>query len=80
MDRLKDLKLDLLSFAFALLVNRLVTAGIGSAAGEVTPAFLQSTTEWLRSLPAWLRILLAIVLADFIIYWIHRAQHTYGLL
>jgi sterol desaturase/sphingolipid hydroxylase (fatty acid hydroxylase superfamily) len=79
-DRFKDLKLDVLSFAFALLVNRLVTAGIGSAVGEVTPAFLQSTTEWLRGLPAGLRILLAIVLADFVIYWIHRAQHTYGLL
>ena len=27
-----------------------------------------------------MRILSAIVIADFIIYWIHRAQHRYGLL
>ena len=77
-DRFRDIKLDVLSFAFALLVNRVVTLGIGSAVGEATPGFLQSTTAWLGSLSTPLRIVLAIVITDFIIYWIHRAQHTYG--
>ena len=76
----RELKLDVLSFAFALAVNRVATVLILHAAGDSTPAFLQHTVEWLRSLPSALRIVSAIIIADFIIYWIHRAQHRYGLL
>ena len=79
-NRFKDLKLDVLSFAFALGVNRVATMTVLGAVGESTPEFLQNTVAWLRSLPGAVRILSAIVAADFIIYWIHRAQHRYGLL
>src|SRR3954463_8434086 len=76
-DRWKDLKLDVLSFAFALLVNRLVTHLIRDTVGDVTPVFLQSTAAQLRNLPSALRIVIALFVVDFIIYWIHRSQHRY---
>lgn len=79
-NRFKDIKLDVLSFAFALAVNRLATAGIHHAIGNATPAFLQSTAAWLAGLPAVVRVIAAIALADFTIYWIHRSQHRYRLM
>jgi sterol desaturase/sphingolipid hydroxylase (fatty acid hydroxylase superfamily) len=79
-DRYKDLKLDVLSFAFALAVNRVVTLIIGGTVGDTTPEFLQSTAAWLRGLSSPVRIVMAIFIVDFIIYWIHRSQHRFGLM
>src|SRR4030095_7250584 len=76
-DRLKELKIDLLSFAFALLVNRIVTRAILSAAGDITPLAIRPVVGYLRELPSAVRIGLAILLTDFIVYWIHRSQHTF---
>jgi sterol desaturase/sphingolipid hydroxylase (fatty acid hydroxylase superfamily) len=79
-DRWLDLKLDLLSFAFALAVNRGCTYWIRSYVGEVTPASLAAPLRYLQSLPGIVKIILALFIVDFIIYWIHRAQHRYQLL
>ncbi|HWB05374.1 MAG TPA: sterol desaturase family protein [Verrucomicrobiales bacterium] len=79
-DRFREIKLDILSFAFALAANRLISLGIRHTIGDVTPAFLQGTVAWLQALPGAVKIIAAIFMADFIIYWIHRAQHRFGFL
>jgi len=79
-DRWRDLRLDLLSFVFAVVVNRLCTYVIRRCVGDVTPALLASPIRYLQSLASPIKILLALFLADFTIYWIHRAQHKYALL
>src|SRR4030081_1473911 len=79
-DRWLDLKLDLLSFAFALAVNRASTYLIRALVGDVTPAFLAPSVRYLQQLPSLGKILLALVVVDFVIYWIHRGQHTFDLL
>jgi sterol desaturase/sphingolipid hydroxylase (fatty acid hydroxylase superfamily) len=77
-NRLKDLKIDLLSFAFALTVNRLVTRIISAASLDLTPHSLRDPVTYLQQLPSAVRILLAILVTDFAIYWIHRSQHTFA--
>src|SRR5882762_10287385 len=77
LNRWLDLKLDLLSFAFALTVNRVSTHAIRSLVGNVTPASLARPVYYLQHLPSVWKILLALVVVDFVIYWIHRAQHTF---
>src|SRR2546427_12694298 len=70
-DRWRDLRLDVLSFAFALTVNRLCTHFIRSFIGDITPACLAHPVQVLQSLPSSVRILLALFMVDFLIYWIH---------
>jgi len=79
-DRWKDLKLDVLSFAFALTVQRIVTYLVRSTVGDVTPAFLAGTVHSLQSLPSVVRIIMALFIVDFIVYWIHRSQHRYTIM
>jgi sterol desaturase/sphingolipid hydroxylase (fatty acid hydroxylase superfamily) len=79
-DRWKDLKVDVLSFAFALAVNRIVTYMVRSAVGDVTPLFLRPTVHFLQGLPSAARIALALFIVDFLVYWIHRSQHTYNVM
>ena len=79
-NHVRELKLDVLSFAFALGVNRVATLCVLGTVGDTTPAFLESTVAWLQGLPGAARIVIAIIMADFIIYWIHRSQHRFGLM
>jgi sterol desaturase/sphingolipid hydroxylase (fatty acid hydroxylase superfamily) len=79
-DRWKDLKIDLLSFAVAISVNQLCQVILGAAFVQSMPGPIASGLAGLQSLPAWLRVCLAIVVVDFLIYWIHRAQHRSDLL
>jgi len=79
-DRFHDLKLDLLSFAFALAVNRVSTYVIRSSIGDVTPAGLAPLVHYLQNLPSVCKIVIALFMVDFIIYWIHRGQHHYDVL
>src|SRR5690348_7279936 len=74
-DKFHDLKLDLLSFAFALAVNRVSTHVIRAWVGDVTPAGLAPWVHYLQSLPSICKIIIALFIVDFIIYWIHRGQH-----
>lgn len=76
-NRWKDMKLDVLSFAFALAVNQAVTHLIRNTVGDVTPGALQPLAAWLQGLPSAVRIVVALFIVDFIIYWIHRSQHRY---
>ena len=79
-DRWLDFKLDALSFAFALTVNRISTWFIRGAIGDVTPPFMAGTVHYLQSLPSAVKIIVALFIVDFILYWIHRAQHRFNLM
>ena len=74
-DRWKDLKIDVLSFTVAVGVNKLCKVILGATFVQSVPEFLTTSVAGLQSLPSWIRICLAIVVVDFLIYWIHRAQH-----
>jgi sterol desaturase/sphingolipid hydroxylase (fatty acid hydroxylase superfamily) len=76
-NRLADVKLDVLSFSFALAVNRICNYIFRAAAVRLTPPHLATVVSALQSLPSALRIIIALFIVDFIIYWIHRAQHNY---
>src|SRR5437870_6440637 len=79
-DRWRDLRLDMLSFAFALTVNRVCTFLLRAWVGDTTPQFLAGPVAFLQGLSSPAKIVLAVFVVDFIIYWIHRAQHRYGVL
>ena len=73
-DRWLNWKNDALSFFFAILMSRISRRLVGGPIDLYAPTW---TFETLDRLPGALRIFLAIVIADFIIYWIHRAQHQF---
>jgi sterol desaturase/sphingolipid hydroxylase (fatty acid hydroxylase superfamily) len=77
-NRWKHLKIDVLSFALAILMNRTSQYSITGFLNAYAPAVIFKEGLGLRALPAPVRIFLAIMLADFVIYWIHRAQHGLG--
>ena len=79
-DRWADLKIDLLSFSLAILMNRFCTKAVKSMINAVAPAALVGGWHALQSLPGAVKIALAIVVADFVIYWLHRAQHHFDVL
>ena len=74
-DRWKDLKIDVLSFAVAIGFNRLCKILLGGYFLSMMPGWLLSSFQSLHALPGWSRIILAILVVDFVTYWIHRAQH-----
>jgi sterol desaturase/sphingolipid hydroxylase (fatty acid hydroxylase superfamily) len=74
-DRLASLRLDLLCFGFALLANRVSTQTVTGAIEALGPPLLVDAWHGLRELPSAARIALALVTVDFLLYWLHRAQH-----
>jgi sterol desaturase/sphingolipid hydroxylase (fatty acid hydroxylase superfamily) len=82
LNRWADLKLDVLSFAFALTVNRICCHWIRNYAGGLSLELQAwgAPLAYLRALPGVAKIALALFIVDFIIYWIHRAQHRFELL
>jgi len=80
LDRWADLKTDLLSFSLAVLMNRICTHAISTAAGVMVPPALVGGMRALQAVPGALKIVMAIIVADFIIYWIHRSQHHFDTL
>ncbi len=79
-DRFADLRLDLLSFGFALVVNRLSNRAVSGAMNAVLPAVALHSLQAMAALPSVWKFVGSIVLADFTIYWLHRAQHKYDVL
>ncbi len=75
-DRWADLKIDLLSFSLAVLMNRACTHAILTATNAVLPARMLGGIHTIQALPGVVKMVMAglLVLADFVIYWIHRAQ------
>jgi sterol desaturase/sphingolipid hydroxylase (fatty acid hydroxylase superfamily) len=76
-DRWVDLKIDLLSFALAVTVNRLSTKIINAGMEAISPEFVVEWIHSVQALPGAVKILMAVFVVDFIIYWIHRAQHRF---
>ena len=74
-NRFASLKIDLLSFSLAIVLNRVCGQFWAGIARAITPRFLVSSVVAVQALPGAIKIAMAIVVADFIIYWIHRAQH-----
>ena len=74
-DRFAEFRRDILSFAVALLfalAARRVWAGVGDP--DASCAVLRAV----RELPFVAKLVLGVVLVDFSIYWIHRAQHRFA--
>ena len=78
--RWADFKIDLLSFSMAVLMNRLATHMVVSTATAIFPAMVIGGLHALQALPGPVKMVMAIFLADFTIYWIHRAQHRTDIL
>lgn len=79
-ERLASLRLDVMCFGLALLMNRASTQAANAAVEAASPRFVLESLYWLQSLPSAVRILLALALVDFVLYWIHRAQHRFDVL
>ena len=77
-DRWKDLKIDVFSFALAILMNRVSHYTVTGFVNACAPAWMLGGWRALQSLPGAVRIVMAIFLVDFMIYWIHRAQHRFN--
>jgi sterol desaturase/sphingolipid hydroxylase (fatty acid hydroxylase superfamily) len=77
-DRWKQWKIDVLSFALAILMNRTCSYFGSNAANTYAPLWMLGGSRLLQELPSAARIFLTILVADFVIYWIHRAQHEFA--
>jgi sterol desaturase/sphingolipid hydroxylase (fatty acid hydroxylase superfamily) len=79
-DRWKDLKIDVASFALAVAMNRACDWMIVGWMQAHLPDRLVASMADVRALPSVAKLFLALVVADFTIYWIHRAQHRFDAL
>jgi sterol desaturase/sphingolipid hydroxylase (fatty acid hydroxylase superfamily) len=79
-DRWKDLKIDVFSFALAITMNRISHYSVTGVVQSSAPAWMLGGLQTLQGLPSVMRIVLAIFVVDFMIYWIHRAQHRFDAL
>jgi sterol desaturase/sphingolipid hydroxylase (fatty acid hydroxylase superfamily) len=78
--RWKDLKLDLLSFVLAITMNRISYHAVYSFCTQHLPADFISFWTQIQAWPTALKIFVALLITDFFLYWIHRAQHRTMLL
>ncbi len=76
-DRLRHLATDVASFGLAVTFNRTLDVVLGPVFATHTPSGLAIALADVRALPLWIKVLIALVVADFCLYWIHRAQHTW---
>lgn len=76
-DRLVALKTDVLSFALALCINRVCTHTVQALLAAAVPTFALDVLHSIPSWPSAWKILLALAMVDFILYWVHRAQHRW---
>jgi sterol desaturase/sphingolipid hydroxylase (fatty acid hydroxylase superfamily) len=79
-DRFADLRLDVLSFGFALIVNRLSIRVVNGTMNAVLPDVALASLQAMAALPSAWKFIGSLVLADVTIYWLHRAQHKYEVL
>lgn len=76
-DKFAELKLDVLSFVLAVIMARVSRHTVDELIAGVSPEFIQASLAEVRSWPGGVKILVALVVVDFTIYWIHRAQHRF---
>ena len=76
-DKFAELKLDVLSFVLAVIMARVSRRTVDELIASVSPDFVLNSLEAVRAWPGAVKIAVALVVVDFTIYWIHRAQHRY---
>jgi sterol desaturase/sphingolipid hydroxylase (fatty acid hydroxylase superfamily) len=76
-NRLAEVRTDVLSFLAALLLNRMAVSAIDGLLLLSDPAALPRWITFLHSLNSVPKIALGMVLVDLVIYWLHRAQHAH---
>ncbi|MGH8622270.1 MAG: sterol desaturase family protein [Burkholderiales bacterium] len=74
-NRHAGLKLDLLSFGCALLFNRVAASAWTALGQSLGPLPLLHWLDALQELPSAAKLVAAFVIVDFVLYWMHRAQH-----
>ena len=55
-DHLADLKLDLLSFTLAVLMNRVSRRAVDAVVNSVSPGFVLDSLHYIRAWPSWVKI------------------------
>jgi sterol desaturase/sphingolipid hydroxylase (fatty acid hydroxylase superfamily) len=76
-DRRAHLRTDLLSFGLAIAMNRVAIRTITAALGPAETRLASGPLAQIQALPGFVRVALALVVVDFMLYWIHRAQHRF---
>src|SRR5262245_51682105 len=66
-DRWKDLKIDVFSFALAVTMNRFSHQTVAGFVESHAPDFVSDTLATLQSLPSVLKIVVALFVVDFMI-------------
>src|SRR5262249_33443893 len=78
-DKKAHLRLDVLALIVLFVAVGLSRKGLSIAFQPIADAVVPGI-EQLRALPSVAKVLAAMVLADFTIYWIHRAMHKWDFL
>lgn len=69
-DRRRHLGWDLLGYLSGSLCDAAIVLAVGAVtANRTSPAFL-------GGLPLWLGAVVAVIVLDFMVYWLHRLRHT----
>jgi sterol desaturase/sphingolipid hydroxylase (fatty acid hydroxylase superfamily) len=76
-DRLAAIKTDVLSFLLALCLNRVCTHAVQSVISTTVPGFALAALHSIQSWPSVWKVLVALITVDFVLYWVHRAQHRW---
>ena len=73
-DKRRDLPLNLVSILIVIFAGEYIKQLVNSGYGALSfhKVFAQNP---LTSLPVWVKMLLAVVLTDFSLYWVHRFMH-----
>lgn len=79
-DRRAHWRLDLLCFGLALLMNRVSTHSIEAVLPAFAPDTAFAALAAVRAWPAVIKLLAAVLVVDFVLYWLHRAQHHFDVL
>lgn len=79
-DRRAHARLDVLCFGLALVMNRVSTTTVEAASDSVVGERELGGLAAFRAWPSALRILAAVLVVDFVLYWLHRAQHRFEFL
>lgn len=77
--RRKELWIDLISLLALFTASKMSRLLLTSWSHSPTLQSWSAQATFLELWPSWLRIVVAIMCADFVIYWIHRGFHTQAL-
>ena len=75
-NRWKDLKIDVLSFAIGVTLSRLCYSAIYNFCDNHLGKDTLLIWHGIMDLPAAVKIGMALVATDFALYWVHRLQHS----